>query len=187
MALYQTRRNGVIPEEQYQAIQQNPASFLYKGMHLERQTIMKHLLQAFLPKQHFMFVWLNRAMIFLCHRFCFLILSQILLISVCRYQYVHSDTNSQRVCRKIWQPPRIQLLREFSSPCPSENSDPLIVSLRQRAAFKIQPPKPYFSVSALLSGGLHSMQDWGFIHTGWFIQLWVANGYQFISLYTVVF
>ena len=80
MALYQTRRNGVTREEQYQVIQQNLVSLLYKYIHLEKQTIMQHLLQAFLPK-HFMVVQLNRAMIVLCHRFCFLILSQILLIS----------------------------------------------------------------------------------------------------------
>ena len=30
IALYQTRSNGVIGEEQKQAIQQNPTSFLYK-------------------------------------------------------------------------------------------------------------------------------------------------------------
>ena len=30
IALYQTRRNGIVGEEQYQIIQQNPTSFLYK-------------------------------------------------------------------------------------------------------------------------------------------------------------
>ena len=33
---------------------------------------MQHLLQAFLPKQHLMVVWLNRAMIVLCEGFCYI-------------------------------------------------------------------------------------------------------------------
>ena len=37
---------------------------------LERSTMIQHLLQAFLPKQHLMAVWLSRAIIVLYHRFC---------------------------------------------------------------------------------------------------------------------
>ena len=35
-------------------------------------TVMQHLLQAFLPKQHLMVVWLNRVIIILCLRFCYI-------------------------------------------------------------------------------------------------------------------
>ena len=40
--------------------------------HLERKTITQHLLYAFLPKQHFIFVWPNSVMIVLCHRLCYI-------------------------------------------------------------------------------------------------------------------
>ena len=33
---------------------------------------MQHLLQAFLPKQHLMIIWLNRAMTVLCQGFCYI-------------------------------------------------------------------------------------------------------------------
>ena len=39
---------------------------------LKRYTIIQHLLQAFLPKQDLMAVWLYRAMIDLCQEFCYI-------------------------------------------------------------------------------------------------------------------
>ena len=48
-------------------IQQNPTSFLYKY----RTAREVDILQAFVPKQHLMVVWLNRVIIVLSQEFCY--------------------------------------------------------------------------------------------------------------------
>ena len=48
---------------------------------------MQHLLQAFLPKQNLMVVWLNRAMIDLCQGFCY-------IKDIRVYIGIHSDMNN---------------------------------------------------------------------------------------------
>ena len=101
-------------------------------------------------------------------------LSQILLHQ--RYSYIHSDTNSNTFAEKHGSPQESSPLGEFTSPCYSENSYPIIASRRRPQFLKSCTQSHIFSVFVFLSEGMHSIQSWGLIHTEWLIGLWVLNG-----------
>ena len=111
--------------------------------HLERQTTIQHLLQVFLPKQHFMFVWLNRAMTVLCQEFCYIKDTSICIV----IQII------KKFAEKHGSPHESSPLQDFSSHCPSKNSDPLIVSLRGSQLLKSSPLSHiFFSLCPFVRG-----------------------------------
>ena len=85
---------------------------------------MQHLLQAFLPKQNLMVVWLNKAMIDLCQGFCYIkdirlyIMIQIIKIMLHRNNMVAEKHGSSSESSSLW---------EFSSPLPLWEFSPLLI------------------------------------------------------------
>ena len=115
---------------------------------------MQHLLQAFLPKQYLMVLWLNKAMIDLCQDFWVFVVTLII------YKCCHRNN---MVAEKHGSPRQnLSPSENLASPCPSENSShpdskvpPQLLksSPQSHIFFNPLPPIPH----PYCQDGVHSM------------------------------
>ena len=133
---------------------------------LERSTMVQHLLQAFLPKQHLMAVWLSRAIIVLYHRFCHIkdVRRKIVIWII----YNNVATETKRLQENMFALENLAYSENLAPPCSSENSSPPLIvkaplsfwNLAPIAFFRALPP-PFTRGEW---GGVHSMGKMEWIH-----------------------
>ena len=75
---------------------------------------MQHLLQAFLPKQYLMIVWLYRTIIVLSQRFCYIKAIRIYIVIWVIYNNV--PTEITRLQKNIVAPQNIALSEDLAPP-----------------------------------------------------------------------
>ena len=112
---------------------------------------MQHLLQAFLPKQNLMVVWLNRTMIDLCQGFCYIKDIRVYIVIWIIYKNVATEITWLQKNMVALQ--NLAPSKNLAPPCPSENSAP---------SWKWGPPQVlksspqshiFFTPPPLLQGG----------------------------------
>ena len=129
---------------------------------------MQHLLQAFLPKQNLMVVWLNRAMIDLCQGFCYITDIRVYIVIWIIFNNVATEiTWLQKnmvalAAEKHGSPLESSSLCEFSSLLLLWEFSPLLIVRSPLRFWNLAPKAIFFSASLPLltwggGGGLHSM------------------------------
>ena len=99
--------------------------------------MIQHLLQAFLPKQHLMAVWLSRAIIVLYHRFCHIkdVRRKIVIWII----YNNVATETKRLQENMFALENLAYSENLAPPCSSENSSPPLIVKAPLSCWNLAP------------------------------------------------